>query len=98
MLTPTHHQIARYRLFGFEVFQGAAGPFVDSIFTDVGAVHDAGVRLRGHNRRRSSADFLGSSAAMAATAATLDLLGLASRLLGSPATYLFGDASEYHGD
>ncbi|MFH9138927.1 phytanoyl-CoA dioxygenase family protein [Streptomyces sp. NPDC017524] len=88
----------RFDLFGFEVFRGLLAGCSDHAFADVDAALAAGGNVRGSRERRAVPGFLGRSAALSRGCADAGLEALAADLLGGPCVYLYGDASEIHGD
>ncbi|MFE6916849.1 phytanoyl-CoA dioxygenase family protein [Streptomyces rubiginosohelvolus] len=88
----------RFDLFGFEVFRGLLAGCTDDAFADVEAALSSGSNVRGSRERRAVPGFLGRSAALSRGCADVRLETLAAELLGGPCVYLYGDASEIHGD
>ncbi|CAM5227491.1 hypothetical protein SFIMM107S_07447 [Streptomyces griseus] len=88
----------RFDLFGFEVFRGLLAGCTDDAFADVEAALASGSNVRGSRERRAVPGFLGRSAALSRGCADVCLETLAAELLGGPSVYLYGDASEIHGD
>lgn len=88
----------RFDLFGFEVFRGLLAGCADDAFADVEAALASGGNVRGSRERRAVPGFLGRSAALSQGCADVRLEALAAELLGGPCVYLYGDASEIHGD
>jgi ectoine hydroxylase-related dioxygenase (phytanoyl-CoA dioxygenase family) len=98
MSEPTTMMRNRFEVMGFEVFPSLMNDHVSAIFDDVSEQLASGKALRGNEKRPAVADFLGRCAAARQAAQNARLPDLAAQLLGTPANYLYGDASEFNGD